>query len=816
MANIAKNANIRVRWSNPALHTPKDSTREVKYMTPKGAPAKFYFPQKIRDAYHDEAPIDVLVIQEGEKKAEKACKHGIMSIGIQGIYNIGNKESGLPPELQYLVQKCKVKSVVLLMDSDWDHLSRNLRAGEAADYRPRQFAGAAKKFKKYVNSLHNSNIDVDVYFGHINANPADEKGIDDLLCGTLKGREDDLLRDIDFALHAHDGIGEYCSIHIISTLSDNKIDGFWLLNDKDAFFDKHKERLTELGEFRFNHFLYKCEDGKFSTASRFGSNTVFWSTSTSESTGVVKVAIDPYEALKFIGRAGFYRIHTRDLEEGEYKFIHIEDGVVYPCSDVGIREFVWEYIKQATSSIEVLNHFTARLSNDLSRDKLERLSRIEDDFDHPQPYNEEFYFKNGMAKVTPAGIEWSEELLGNVWADKVHRHKFKRVPIIERVDKKGERLHIEFTAEGEHCDMVKFVMAASNFWWQKEKPSESEMSEYAQHIMNKLTCVGYLITEYKYTNELRAVVCMDSEMSDVGQSNGGTGKSLLGIAIGKMIEQVVVDGKALKSDDDFLYSEVTLRTRNIHVEDVAPNFKFERFYVGITGDLKVNPKQSQRFTIPMDRSPKLLITTNHAIMGSETTSSKRRIVYMAFSNYFSRCLLPEQYFGHCMFSDWDSGQWNLFYNFMIECAWLYQKVKVCGWAHKGEGLVHPPMHDLEQRTLKQMMSESLYQWAEVFYDSTGSHLNDRIPRSEIFRDFKEHFPDARSGITQANFKTKLVFFCQFKGYHFNPQKLNKEGMSYRGFLVDHAGESFIGAADKSGGVEYFSVYDTEHADNEPF
>ena len=119
------------------------------------------------------------------------------------------------------------------------------------------------------------------------------------------------------------------------------------------------------------------------------------------------------------------------------------------------------------------------------------------------------------------------------------------------------------------------------------------------------------------------------------------------------------------------------------------------------------------------------------------------------------------------------------------------------------------------RTLRQQMSESIYQWAEVYFDATGHNLNNKVPRGDMFRDFKEHFPDARSGISQANFKTKLTFYCQFKGYHLNPNKLNKEGKSFRYWIADHPGESFIGGADKSGGVEYFSIYDTAGAMKEP-
>ena len=154
-----------------------------------------------------ETPIETLIIQEGEKKAEKACKHGIPSIAIQGIFNIGNKEGGLPQDLQYIVQRCQVKNVVLLFDSDWDDLSKQLNPDEAVDYRPRMFSKAAIKFKKYVGTMHNVGVNVDIFFGHINDNERGDKGVDDLLVGTLKGHEDELAKDIDFAIHAHTRTG---------------------------------------------------------------------------------------------------------------------------------------------------------------------------------------------------------------------------------------------------------------------------------------------------------------------------------------------------------------------------------------------------------------------------------------------------------------------------------------------------------------------------------------------------------------------------------------------------------------------------------
>ena len=116
-------------------------------------------------------------------------------------------------------------------------------------------------------------------------------------------------------------------------------------------------------------------------------------------------------------------------------------------------------------------------------------------------------------------------------------------------------------------------------------------------------------------------------------------------------------------------------------------------------------------------------------------------------------------FGHQFFEDWDDEQWNMFYSLMIECVYLYYSSMQNGWARPGQGVVTPPMHDIMQRTLRQQMSESIYQWAEVFFEPSNKQINSRIPRSTLFDEFKKHFPDQRSGISTANFKIGLHYLC---------------------------------------------------------
>lgn len=806
---------VRVRWSNPALHV-DNSGREIKYQTPKGAQAKFYIPQYIRSQFAKAEHIETLIIQEGEKKAEKACKHGIASIGIQGIYNIGNEETGLIQDLQYLVQKCTIKNIVLLMDSDWNYLHQNIAIGDHVDQRPNQFAKAVIKFRTYIETMHNLGVSVDVFFGHINENENHEKGIDDLLVGTLKDHEDELLDDMVKTIFSHDGIGRFADIHKLSSKTDFQIKDFWCLNDRDAFFEQHKERLKGISHFRISRISYRVESGSLIQNSKIRTGDDFWLVSYEEKTGKKKVSFEYIEAFRFISSNGYYRIHTEDCDIDQYKFVRIDDGVVNLTGPSEIRDFVYNYALQTVKDRDVIMMLAAKLGSLLGVDKLERIEKICNDFDNFEPNVQRMYFNNGCLSISAQGMEFND-IIGRVWSDRVITRKFKRVPIIKNITHIDGNFYVEPTENSDACEFLQFILNVSNFWGNKPGyvPTEKDMNDYQTHIVNKITAIGFLLTDFKFQTELKAVIAMDSQMGDVGQSNGRTGKSLIGAAIAKIMSQAVVDGQKTKNDDEYIYSEVTPRTRNLFIDDVKTNFDFKNFFAAITNDLAVNPKTKARFVIKNARSPKIYITTNHAI-NELSTSATERIVYMAFSDWYNDDRRPVDDFGHQFFVDWDEEQWNLFDNFMAECCMYYLTSMSQVWYRTGQGAVPPPMSDIKKRTLKQKMSEPFYQWAEIYFDPSAGHLNKKETRKSMHEAFNSTFSGKDTFVTSANFKTKLVLFCEFKELHFNIEKPNKHGVGFHDFIKNHPNDIFEGIQDKSGGVEYFRVSTKDFSLQQPF
>lgn len=91
--------------------------------------------------YKEKKEIPRLFIQEGEKKAEKACKHGIPSIAVSGIQNLGSKENNtLPEDVVKIITTCNVKEVAFIFDSDWDDISTNIKLNDRVEKRPYCFS----------------------------------------------------------------------------------------------------------------------------------------------------------------------------------------------------------------------------------------------------------------------------------------------------------------------------------------------------------------------------------------------------------------------------------------------------------------------------------------------------------------------------------------------------------------------------------------------------------------------------------------------------------------------------------------------------
>lgn len=266
---------FRVRWQYPEEHLDKEG-KPFKYRSPYGGGTPIYIPDKIRQIYNKGEHLQRLFIQEGEKKAEKACKHGMYSLAISGIQNIacGGR---LPEDLIRIIEKCHVQEVFFIMDSDWNDLSANIRINDQVEKRPRNFYYAARNFRDYMGSLRNRELYVEIYVGHVQKNEQNEKGIDDLLAGSLQGKEQELMADFDQLINEKNLTGKYLQLFRISAYTDHKLSTLWGLDSVKHFAEMHKDVLSRLPEFRYGSHRWRInESGQLESAQAIESDEMFW------------------------------------------------------------------------------------------------------------------------------------------------------------------------------------------------------------------------------------------------------------------------------------------------------------------------------------------------------------------------------------------------------------------------------------------------------------------------------------------------------------------------------------------------------------
>jgi DNA primase len=812
---------FRIRWQNPDLHLDKEG-RPIKYQSPVGSGSHIYIPELVRRAFQAKQHQKRLFIQEGEKKADKACKHGIFSIGIMGIHNIAyNKQ--LPYEIQLIIKTLNIKEVIFMVDGDWNSLSNTLKNGDPADQRPYSFFRAVVNFRDYFKTFTNIGIYLELYFGHILPEHND-KGIDDLLNNTLKGKEDTLLEDINAAINEKDGQGDYIQMHTITTVAESKLMELWFLDSAEKFAEHHREKLLTLTEFKINRLKWRFnKEGKLELAQPLMPEEIYWEIDEWEDRNGHKKKqskFDPENAYNFLRNRGYARIL---MISGKYEFAFHENHIINIVEPWQIKDFIMDFSMEIAPK-DVRNMLYRGGKMYFGPDSLSNIKFMFPEFDKPSRYNQNIYFKTKFWHVTANGIVEKSltELDHHIWGDKINNFEAKLLtPIIdivkitdevlEQFKKDEEKLFwgnyknyffIEETKAAENCHFFQFIKNTGEFYWDKltfdhnrqiiaDNRSTSEKMETNLHLVSKMSGIGYLLHRYRNKSENKAVVGMDGKLSEVGSSNGRTGKSLVGFAISYVIPQVYIGGKNKNlTEDRFLLEEVNEKTCNLFFDDVRANFDFEFLFPLLGGRATIEKKAVGKITYPDDQTPKIYLTTNHAILGDGSSFKDRQFI-MAFSDYYNDTYKPIHQFGIQFFEEWDNEQWNLFYNFMGLCLQVYLKY----------GLIEQPTERIEKRRLRQEIGEEFISWGDEYFcyepdKKCQANTNNPILRKDLFDNFLERNQAFKKFYTPNAFKKKFKKWCIYNEVHFNPQRFDKMNRP--------------GADDKSNGCEYFTVSNTDY------
>ena len=573
----------------------------------------------------------------------------------------------------------------------------------------------------------------------------------------------------------------------------------------------------------FKDFTEVCENEQmtFNKLMDQALPATFWQ-KTAQKNGKEKYEINSVSLLYFMKLEGFHKI--RDKESGEVTFVRIQGNVVEKVSTADMAEFLirWSKGKEsipgyADKMSEVQPHAIQNLIIDspkCSPSALEKVETIELDFNSCTPHSQYFFFKNGTVKITADNIEFirskdTDAVKFYVWADHIIPHNYSPLPQMFETRKQRNDVTNQdewvISIPDVKSHVMGYLINSCRLFWQKEmeqpfagKPdaeelrrayrrehlfqitspmlNEDENQKQMQALVNKLFTIGYYGWAFKTPSRTYAAYSMDWKIDEMGECNGGTGKSFLfEQALAALIPTVKLNGRDRRlNDNPHKFDQVNRYTRMVLVDDLLRDFPFRDYYSPITGALTVNPKNLKSYTIPFEQSPKFAFTTNY-VPREFDASSERRLLYNVSSDYYHtkdtegseynetrtiRDDFDKDLFG----ATYTEEEWNADYNLMLQCVQFYMKVAATG------DKIQPPMENILLRSKRQIMADKFFEWASDYFAPNSRRLDCLIKKDTALADFRTNYN--MKDITSNAFFRKMRAFCEYCSYteEFNPDE----------------------------------------------
>ena len=529
-------------------------------------------------------------------------------------------------------------------------------------------------------------------------------------------------------------------------------------------------------------------------------------------------------AYYFLSLAGFYRMESPENKD-DYIFIRSENHLIHRINYLQVKDFVNNFLeeKQRMLGERIIPNALRNMiynSNKMTENSLVNLPKKSPEFNDYSSTWQLLFFRNQVWRISKSGItsENIEKLNHNVWThdlidekiEATYNHKIDDRKIFIDEDyfrifrDKEDDWDIEILKKD--CDFINYLINTSRVHWKKEEyaltgKTEQEIEKYwqenkfkidsplltadeiheqKQHLINKIFIYGYLMHRYKDPAKPWAVYLMDNEIVSDDESFGGTGKSLFSNSPRIFMETRTLSSRNNKLfENNFLFDGVTEHTDYFLFDDASKYFKLDNLYTTITGDLNVNPKNNQPYTIPFDKSPKLGISTNYSLRET-SPSTMRRLLVGAFSDWYhyedsdKNSRSPVDDFGRKMFNDWTDLDWNSFFNFASQACKFY-----LGTSEK----ISAPDSNVQKRNSLAAMGVAFQNWADWYL---VEHLNNSLDE-ELYinkRQAEESVKNSEkslSGITANAFFTKLKNWCIYNDVILNPTEkiTTKDGRIFK-------------------------------------
>lgn len=515
----------------------------------------------------------------------------------------------------------------------------------------------------------------------------------------------------------------------------------------------------------------------------------------------VKYFYNIVHAEHFLKHQGFCRLET-PFEKDEYCYIHIDGNIVKRTSPNKIENFVNNFLEERQMPIPLRN--MVKKTPYLKEAMLSKLPVVDIDFQDCDAKNQYWFFKKNVVQINADKITIHKKGVIDKMVMEEKVIDFPETITERKFDAAFQEKHftigkdtdgdLDITINKTDNKYFNYLINASRIHWRKEledsfkTSQDKEAAEYYKkhqfniagpnlnadeileqklHLINKIYAIGYLLHKYKVKSKAWFVFGIDNKLSDIGESHGGSGKSLMYDYLEKIMkQQFFIPGRSKKAvDSDFLFDGVSKDTDYVFIDDMNQYFPFQQFFSEITGKMKVNPKNAKGFTIDFEDSPKLCGTSNFPPINLDP-SSQRRILFTVNSDYYHHNKdheykqtrrVSDDFNGKDLFNDFTEQEYLDFYVFCAQAVQFYLN---------SPEKIDPPMDNVRKRNLMAEMGDAFRNWASVYFSADNNKLDVHISRPDAYDDYKKS-----GGKKSANsFKKSVKAFCKFNNYIFNPKE----------------------------------------------
>jgi hypothetical protein len=335
------------------------------------------------------------------------------------------------------------------------------------------------------------------------------------------------------------------------------------------------------------------------------------------------------------------------------------------------------------------------------------------------------YYQNCAVKITKDSVEEIDylDLDGYVWKDQIINRDFKK--------------------HDHHKAMYR------SFIWYIAGQDREKYNSFK-------SVIGYLLHTYKKATDNQAIILNDESISE--NPDGRSGKGLFCNAIRHLKKLSKIDGKQFDFHKSFPYQSVSTDCQVLVFDDIKKNFAFENLFSLITEGITIEYKGQDAIHIPVEKSPKIVITTNYTVKGNGGSFEARKFE-LELSNYFNVNYTPEDKFGKRLFDSWNENEWAEFDNYMINCLQFYLQ----------KGL---QKHDYKNLEVRKFINATSYEFFEWTQSPDWIIFGERYTKGMLYERFCEEFAVDKKYLTPRRFKMFLKEYCTYFNCEYLEPKSN--------------------------------------------